>query len=48
MITDLNTDIRQTRKQQQENFESCEKADYELSQRIERNSEDIKQMKYII
>lgn len=48
MIGDLNADIRQTRKQQQDNFQSCEKADYALGQRIEKNSEDIKQMKEIL
>lgn len=48
MISDLNADIRLTRKQQQDNLEACEKADYALSQRIEKNTEDIKQMKEII
>lgn len=45
MISDLNNDIRKTRKQQQDNLEACEKADYALSERIGKNSEDIKQMK---
>lgn len=31
MISDLNNDIRITRKQQQDNLESCEKADYRLN-----------------
>ena len=31
MISDLNEDIRTTRKQQQDNLEACEKADYNLS-----------------
>lgn len=41
MITDLNADIRLTRKQQQDNLESCEKADYALSQKIDKNTEQI-------
>lgn len=45
MINDLNSDIRATRKQQQDNMEACEKADYQLSERILINSEDIKQNK---
>lgn len=45
MIKDLNADIRQTRKQQQDNLEACEKADYALSQKIDRNTEDLKQLK---
>ncbi len=48
MINDLNADIRQTRKQQQENLEFCEKEDYALRQRIDKNSDDIKQMKETI
>ena len=45
MITDLNNDIRATRKQQQDNLEACEKADYRLNENICRNQDDIKQMK---
>lgn len=37
MISDLNADIRATRKQQQDNFESSEKADYRLGEKIDRN-----------
>lgn len=45
MIADLNTDIRGTRKQQQDNLEACEKADYKLNEKIEKNLEDIKFIK---
>lgn len=44
MITDLNADIRLTRKQQQDNLESCEKADYALSQKIDKNTEQIERL----
>lgn len=37
MISDLNNDIRATRKQQQSNMEICEKADYELNEKITKN-----------
>ena len=45
MISDLNEDIRTTRKQQQDNLEACEKADYNLSEKILKNIDDIRFIK---
>ena len=34
MIKDLNFDIKLARKQQQENMEACEKADYSINEKV--------------